>query len=432
MLQNKFIKSTIILIVSGFITKILSMIIRILITRNIGQEGITLYSLLMPTYSLLIAISIFCMPHAISKLVAEKKTKNKIILSSALIIIIILNLITCLLTIFLSEFIATNLLKEPSLKILLIICSLSLPFISISSIIKGYFFGIQNMMPNAISNIIEQIIRIVLIILFLPIITTQSVVNGVIFVLILNIICEIISITILIKYLPNKKILKISPKRNTTKEILSISLPTVTGKIVGNIGYFLEPIILTNLLMYLGYSHSFITTEYGIFNAYSLSLLIMPSFFISAISQSLLPEITKYLVKNKINMMKKRLFQAIVFTIILSIIFTSLIYFYHESILMLLYKTTKGSNYLKILTPFFFLFYLESPLYSFLLAIDKVKTSTLISISGVIVKLVSLTILILLNKGIYSLIYAEIICIIYVVIFITLVIKKYLSKKQSI
>ena len=55
-MKNKFIKSTIILVVGGITTKLLSFIIRIYFTRVI-KDGINIYSLIMPTYSLLITIT---------------------------------------------------------------------------------------------------------------------------------------------------------------------------------------------------------------------------------------------------------------------------------------------------------------------------------------------------------------------------------------
>ena len=64
--------------------------------------------------------------------------------------------------------------------------------------------------------------------------------------------------------------------------------------IIGNICYFLEPILLTNILLINGYSNDYILLQYGAYNAYSISLLAMPSFFIQDISSSLLPEISRF------------------------------------------------------------------------------------------------------------------------------------------
>ena len=74
--RNVFIESTIILILGGIITKILGFIIRIIYTRIVGAEVLGLYSLVMPTYSLLITIATLALPTTISKLIAENRHNN--------------------------------------------------------------------------------------------------------------------------------------------------------------------------------------------------------------------------------------------------------------------------------------------------------------------------------------------------------------------
>ena len=65
-MKNKFIKSTLILILGGLVTKLLGFVIKIVYTRIIGQEGISLFMLVMPTYSLFITIAQLGLPIAIS------------------------------------------------------------------------------------------------------------------------------------------------------------------------------------------------------------------------------------------------------------------------------------------------------------------------------------------------------------------------------
>ena len=83
MKKSKFIKSTVILIIGGFITKILGMVIKIVMTRLIGTEGIGIYMILSPTFTLLISLAQLGLPVAISKLVSEKGRNNKNIVFSA-------------------------------------------------------------------------------------------------------------------------------------------------------------------------------------------------------------------------------------------------------------------------------------------------------------------------------------------------------------
>lgn len=426
--QNIFIKSTLILILSGIVTKILGFIIRIVYTRIVGAKVIGLYSMVMPTYSLLITIATLALPTTISKLVAERRKRSAKILSNAIFLIMTINIAVVIFMLFMAKFIANSLLHEPDTYLILISAILTFPIISISSIIKGYYYGKQNMIPNAVSNICEQIIRYILIILIIPPLTDINIIYGAVGLFIINLITEIASIIINLLFLPkgiNIKKEDLEPDLQTTRDILDISLPTVSSRIIGNIGYFFEPIILKNLLLYSGYTNSYILYEYGVYNGYSLTILTVPSFFIIAISSALIPEISKYYLNKKYSLVKRRLKQAIVFGIFIGISYSVILMFYGENILNAIYNTTEGLNYIKVLAPIFVFFYLENILISYLQAINKASKTMKITIIGVIIKLITLAIFSLLHIGIYSLIVAEIINIIIVVLL------NYLEVRQS-
>ncbi len=420
--KNIFLKSTIILIIGGVITKILGFIIRLIYTRIVGAEVIGLYSLVMPTYSLLITIATLALPTTISKLVAEGKHRNMQIITTSTILIMAINLVVVLTMLFSARFIANVLLQEERCYLLIIAMSLTFPIISISSIIKGYFYGKQNMIPNVVSNIIEQLIRGLLIYLFVPSIMAKSDILAACSLFFFSFIEEVVSIFVNLLFLPKKiKINKndIMPNKGLLKNILSISIPTVSSRIIGNIGYFFEPIILTNLLLYSGYSNEYIVLEYGAYNAYTMTILTVPSFFITAISSSLIPEISKNYLKKNYKNMKKRLQEALGFSLFIGIIYSVLLMFFGDKILLTLYKTTLGLSYIKILAPIFPLFYIEAILMSYLQALDRAKITMNITIIGVIIKLVVLALTSLMHIGMYSLIISEI-ANIFVVVFLNI------------
>mgnify|MGYP001851562077 FL=1 len=426
-MKNKFLQATFILMIGGLVTKLLGFGIRIIYTRMVGSDAINLYSLVMPTYSLLLTIATLSLPVVISKLISEHKTKSLKILSSATAITLILNAIVIFIIYFTKDFIAITLLNDERCSVLLMSMALTFPFVSLSSILKGYFYGKQKMVPHTISNILEQIVRIFLIFLIIPGLVEKGIVYSVMGLILISIASELASILTFLFFLPKKfKITKqdLKPDMKTTKEILSISIPTVSGRLIGNVGFFFEPILLTNILLFAGYSMDFILNEYGAYNAYTISLLSMPSFFIAAISSSLLPEISKYYYHKNYTMVKRRLKQAITLSFIVGVIFSTFIYFFREPLLSTLYNTTKGSEYIEILAPFFVLFYLEGPLQSVLQAIGKAKTTMFITLAAVIVKLLSMSILSLCHIGMYSLVIAEIIDIFIIVILCVKAIRK--------
>ena len=409
--KNIFIKSTLILILGGIITKILAFIIRIIYTRIVGAEVLGLYSLVTPTYSLLVTIATLALPTTISKLIAENKHNNLKIISTSTILIMAINFVVVLFMLFSAKFIAVNLLHEERCYLLIIAMSLTFPIISISCIIKGYFYGKQNMVPNVVSNIIEELVRGTLIYLFVPSIMARSEILAAASLFIISFFEEVVSIFVNLLFLPKHiKIRKndLIPDKYTLKNILNISLPTVSSRIIGNIGYFFEPIILTNLLLFSGYSNNYILVEYGAYNAYSIAILTVPSFFITAISSSLIPEVSKNYLQCNYRCMKKRLKEALTFALFIGISYSVILMFFGDTILNFLYNTHLGINYINILAPIFPLFYIENILISYLQALDKAHITMKITIIGVIVKLVVLASTSLMHIGMYSLIASEI------------------------
>jgi len=426
--KNKFVASSFILILSGMATKILGLFIKIIFTRIVGTTTIGLYTLVMPTYSLLLTISSLAMPTTIAKLIAQKKDLK--VLNSAVIIILVINTLIILLMLFVSPYLANNLLKEPDSLYLLIAMSFTLPFASLACILKGYYYGIQKMVPHVISNTVEQIIRIILVVSVIPLLIKISYVHAACGLILTSLVTELASIIVFLSFMKKNEVIKITKIKYDNqdfKNIMAISLPSVASRIIANICYFFEPIILTNVLLSLGYSNTFILTEYGAYNAYAISTLTIPSFFINAISMALVPEISKYNEQKNKKLVKKRMHQGLLFALLIGISFSFLIFLFRNQILFFLYHTTLGSNYIKYLAPFFILFYLEAIFNSFMQATGQTNITLKVTIICSIIKVLSILGFSFLNIGIYSLLISEIINIILVVAINYIIINKQLN-----
>lgn len=415
--KEKFIKSTIILIIGGFITKILGMVIKVVNNRVIGLEGVGLYMLIYPTFSLFMSLSQLSLPTSVSKLVSEEKYNNKNLVFSSIPIIIITDLILIGIIILSASFISIDLLKDSRCYLPILSISVVLPFEALSNMLRGYFFGKQRMLPHVISHIIEQIMRLILTIVLVPTLLEIDLVYAVAFLVIVNMVSEFTSIIILLLFLPKGiKISKedIKPQKKNIKNILSISIPNTNTRLVGNIGYFLEPILLTSGMLAAGYSPSFITQEYGIVAGYSMPLLLLPGFFTGAISNSLLPVISKAFSLQKYPYIKRKLKQAIKISLSLGLPITFLLFLFPDFFLNLIYGTTRGGDYLRVLAFPFLFYYIELPLAATMQAMDMSKQVMFDNIIGITLKTILLYILSLLGIGIYSFIIASSINIIVV------------------
>ena len=404
-MKDTFFKSTIILLIGGLLTKVLGMVIKVIMTRCVGVEGIALYMLVFPTFSLFMTISQMGLPTAISKTISEDTHNNKNIVLSIIPISLLFNILLILIVLIISPILSKVLNDERTLLPIMSI-ALVLPIDSISNILRGYFFGRQKMLPHILSLLTEQIIRLFLIIVFIPNILYKAITVTVSYLIGINMISEFISVLVLLLFIKNKKISKknLIPQKKEIASIFSIAVPTTLSRLIGSISYFFEPIIITSLLSINGYSIDNIIEEYGLIEGFVLPLLLMPSFLTNALSSALIPDIAKKYVKKDIWTIKRRMKQIIKISLIIGIAVSIILYINPSFYLNIIYKTTKGSNYLRVLTPFFILLYIQYPFESILQGINKSKNIMKNNIIGIISKISIITILSFFHIGLYNLI----------------------------
>ena len=430
-MKNKFIKSTIILIIGGLITKVLGMIIKIVLTRTIGTEGISEYMLVLPTFNLFITLCNLGVPIAITKLISEKKNSSKRIVIPTTIIVLLYDFILIFIILFIAKYLANNLLHKNSIYYPLIAIGSTLPFITLSSIIKGYFFGKEKVFPITLSNIIEQIARLLLTTTVVAKMMNHSLIAAVTTVVLINIISEGASIIILLFFLPKDKITKEDFHRDNKllREIFGISIPNTMARLIGSITYFFEPIILTNVLKYVGYNLEYITTTYGVINGYVYPLLLLPSFFTLAISSAILPVVSNSYSNRNYSYTKLKIKQALFFSLLIGVPVTILFIFIPDVLLKLVYNTTCGSQYIPIIAPFFIMHYIQAPLTSSLSGMGYAKEAMRGTLYGSIIKVISLIFLSLLRIGLWSLVISSILNIAIVTIHHIYYVRKYLKGK---
>ena len=429
-MKSKFIKSTIILIIGGLITKLLGMFIKIVLTRIVTENGIGLYMLILPTFNLFITLCTLGLSPAISKLISERKRKSKKIILSLVPIIIIYNIILIIVLFLITPILSKYLLQNNDTYYPLMAIGLTLPFICISSIIKGYYFGKERMFPHTLSNIIEQLIRLGLTYFYIPNLIEFGLNIAIVGVVLINIISEFISIIVLLLFLPKNEIVTkddFKMDKVILKDVLNISIPSTGSRLIGSLVYFFEPIILTFCLKYSGYTSEFITTEYGIINGYVYPLLLMPSFFTLAISNALLPVISNSYANNRKQYAKSKLKQAILFSLLIGIPCTLIFIFIPSIPLKLIYNTTLGLKYIAFIAPFFLLHYIQAPLTSCMQAMGKAKEAMYGTLVGSLIKTVLLIILSFMKIGLWGLVISSISNVIYVTIQHYYYVRKFLN-----
>ena len=225
-INKKIFKNIIVLLTTTALVKLLGMLSKILLTNFTGLEVIKLYTLIVPTFMLVVSISQFSFPISISKIVADNKYDDNDIIKNSLYISLFINIVLSII-LFFSANLISKLIGFKELNICIKAIILILPFVSISAIIRGFLYGKENMVYSSYSNILEEIVKILLIVFLIPIFINISKVLSVSAIILFNIITEIVSIFYL-KYKINKLyyIKKGKLKINVLKDIFKLSITT--------------------------------------------------------------------------------------------------------------------------------------------------------------------------------------------------------------
>ena len=430
--NNLLIKNIIILLVSGALAKVLGMLGKIIYTRIAGVNVVGLYTMITPTFMLIISICQFSFPISISKISAEEKYDNKSLLKSAYFVGSIISIILIIILILTSNLIALSLHNKLLAPTILSISAI-IPFVMISSVQRGFLHGKEDMLPASITNVTEERIKIILILFLLPIAISKGDITSVIFLILFNVITEGSNILFMQKaisknYISNKKG-KVNKK--IIKEILSISIPTTSVRLIASIGFFLEPIILTNTLLSSGYSPNYITMEYGIINSYIVPLLSIPSFFSISIASALLPNITKAYANKKYDEFNRKLLKLMFLSMLVGAVCLTIILIFPNEILKLVYNVNFGINYIYLIGPFFLILYMQPTLSVALQAMDKTNKLFLTSTISVIIKYSALYVLGKIGFGMNALIFAMIAGIVTTTSLVLIIVLKELKKKTS-
>lgn len=399
MSKQSFLRGTFILIVAGMITKLLGFINKIVVARIMGDEGVGLYMMAVPTFILAVTLTRLGLPVAISKKVAEADAVNdtkkiKKILVISLTVTGLLSIVwTCGLLVatpILAKYFFTD---ERTIYPLLAIAPV-IPIVAISSVIRGYFQGIQNMRPPAYSQVIEQVVRILLVAFF----TTWLLPYGVEFAaagaMISVIFGELASLIYLASKFQFSKSFKlrshifqyVKTGRETFRSLMSIALPATGSQLIGSISYFFEPIIVAQSLAIAGIMPAVATKQYGALTGFAIPLLLLPSFFTYALSTSLIPAISEAAAQRKHRMIQYRINQAIRFSFIFGGISFIITYVFAYPLMDLFYNAPQFAIYVQIMAPFFFFHYFQGPLASVLQALGFAKAAMINSLIGAVAK----------------------------------------------
>lgn len=165
---KSFVKGAVVLSVAGILAKCLGALYRIPFARIASDECGAIYALVYPIYNLLLALSTAGIPLAISKLVAEYEEQGKSgmslrILKLSLLLLASIGILVAVVLFISADWIAETVWEVPGAAMSIRVITPAMIFTCIQAVFRGYFQGMQQMVPTALSQITEQFVRVAVI-----------------------------------------------------------------------------------------------------------------------------------------------------------------------------------------------------------------------------------------------------------------------------
>ena len=417
--QDKFIQGIMALMFSQVVIKILGMLYSVYLTNKngFGDTGNAIYMSGYQIYALLLAISSIGIPNAISKLVSEKIALKDFkgadrIFKVAMFLFSGVGFCCTMILFFGAEIIADSFLQIPEAKYTLKALSPAIFFVSVSSVIRGYCNGRNQIDITAKSQTIEQAFKSILTIVFVEIIAFFSDSNTKLMAAIANFATAVATIISLI-YIFNmnqKKRKKIVLQNRyfkkekisvIVKKIFAVSIPMSISSLLSSINKNIDSVTVVRILKDI-LGENVAKVKYGILSTKIDLLVSMPLSFNIAFATALVPEIAGSLIKNDFENINKKLKFSIKITILIGLPCMIGMFVYAKQILNLLFPNANaGSELLKLASITIVFGALTQTINGALQGLGKNKVPAIGLFCGMIIKFISNIIFIPIN-GIYE------------------------------
>ena len=326
---KKIVAGTLILAIAGVITRLLGFVYRVYMSNIIGAEGMGLYQLIMPIYSLAWALTCSGFTTTVSKLTSQEKAKGQLgnvrrILKISVLATTGLGLVVGAIMFFAADVIAMRFFNDGRIGLSLRLLAIAVPFMSAGSCLRGYFLGLQEHIVPAINQVIEQCVRMAVIFLimglFLPLGLEYAIAAATI-----GIVAE--EIFSLLFVVGAYKLRQRKHGRERSKALMSLgaawgmvlamAMPLTANRVTGSFLAAFENALIPQRLQVYGMSASEAISSFGMMTGMAMPLIYFPTAFLVSLAISLVPAVSEAQAVNNVRQIafttnKAMLFAAVI------------------------------------------------------------------------------------------------------------------------
>jgi len=359
MKKENILMGTLILSASSIFVRMIGFVFKVWLSNTMGAEGTGVYSLIMSLYMVCATLATSGISSGVAKLAAYefsqgKEANARLILRRSLTLSLTLSTAVGVLLFVFAEYVGMYVLRDERTILSLRLLAPGLPFMSVAGCLRGYFIAKRRMGNPAVSQIVEQLVKIAFIVGTIGYFLPRGIEYGSAIVIagitIGEVVCFFIS---WIGYLWDKK--RGSRQRKAdisgvTKSILYFALPISAGSYVrSGMRLWEDVLILSGLTAFSGESN-IATGTYGILRGMVMPLLIFPLSLLSAFVMTLTPEISRLSGPQNREILQSTITKILQVTFIIAIFIVAVLMTFAYEMGVLIYNSSEVGRILMLLS----------------------------------------------------------------------------------
>ena len=366
MKHRRFYKNAAILTATSIILRTAGIFFRIWMSGAIGAEGMGLYQLIISVYVFVSTFASGGISTAVTRMVSELPDGSggsKKILSRAMTLTLISAAVSCGGVYFLAEPISRYLLCDMRAVSAIKVLTLGLPFMGISAVLRGYFLAHRNTVFSGISQLLEQGVRMALIIPLVGRVAHKGLTHSATAILFGDVVAEGVGCLYLLgvykwgKYRPRPAVGKALP---VTRKLLHIALPITTGRYIHSALRTAENLLVPARIALFSHNREAALSQFGMLKGMAIPLLFFPASFLGSFSTLLIPEISEALSRGKMHRVRVATEKSIGVTLTVATLMGGIFFLCGRDLSRLLYGSDATGYLITALAPLVPFMYLES------------------------------------------------------------------------
>ncbi|MFZ3131056.1 MAG: polysaccharide biosynthesis protein [Desulfosporosinus sp.] len=396
--KRTFVYGAAILLGANFVNRVLGFAYQYLIMNHIGGEAYGLFNMVFPVYMLALIITTAGIPFAIAKMVSEeislgRTAQAQTIFRLAFWLLFISGTVVSTVLYLITPFLAHRIFPDPRVLNIFLVCTPAIFIVSISSVFRGYFQGLQNMVPTALSQICEQLVRVAVgytAALRLLNAGVEWAAAGLALGMLAGEVVGLLVIAFQYQYVfPKFKTESHEPgysPRLILIKLWRLASPVTAGRLLSTGLSALDALLIPLRLQVAGYGAREAITLFGQLGGSAFTLFTFPSIFTFALATSLVPAISEAAARRQLHVVRARSAEAIRLTILIGIP-CLIILFYFSLPLTSFFKSPQIAPILRVLALGGIFSYIQQTTTGILQGLGKVHLPVLHSIIAAIIRI---------------------------------------------